>query len=144
MDGSGNIQARYTYDPWGRRTKVSGNWDADFGFAGHYYHAPSGLHLALYRAYSADLGRWLSRDPIGTARVMSASKRLPIVNPPNASLEAELLRNGPNVYVLVGDEPINRHDPLGLDNPGCDVVGDGTIGFTKDYFNKPCPLEAIS
>src|ERR1017187_8102307 len=40
----GAILARYDYDPYGRRTKVSGTMDADFGFTGHYYHAPSGLH----------------------------------------------------------------------------------------------------
>jgi RHS repeat-associated protein len=62
--GSG-LAARYDYDPWGRRTKTDGSGpEGDFGFTGHYYHAPSGLHLTLYRAYSAELGRWLSRDPI--------------------------------------------------------------------------------
>lgn len=64
-DSTGAIQARYDYNPYGRRTKVSGDFDADFGFTGHYYQAATGLHLALYRAYDADLGRWLSRDPIG-------------------------------------------------------------------------------
>ncbi len=53
----GGAQARYDYDPYGRRTKLSGSLDADFGFTGHYYHQPSGLHLALYRAYDADLGK---------------------------------------------------------------------------------------
>jgi RHS repeat-associated protein len=61
-DGSGTIRARYEYDPYGRRTKVSGDSDADFGFTGHYVHGPSGLHLALFRAYDADLGRWISRE----------------------------------------------------------------------------------
>ncbi len=64
-NGSGAVQVRYDYDPYGRRTKVSGSVDADFGFTGYYFHQSSGLHLALYRAYDADLGRWISRDPIG-------------------------------------------------------------------------------
>ena len=64
-DGSGAVQTRYDYDPYGRRTKLSGSLDADFGFTGHYYHQPSGLDLTKNRAYDADLGRWLSRDPIG-------------------------------------------------------------------------------
>ncbi len=63
-DGSGTVRARYAYDPYGRRTKVSGDLEADFGFTGHYYAAASGLHLALFRGYHADLGRWLNRDPI--------------------------------------------------------------------------------
>ncbi len=72
-DSTGTKQARYDYDPYGRRTKVSGDFDADFGFTGYYYHAPSGLHLALYRAYDADVGRWLSRDPLGELRGDSAA-----------------------------------------------------------------------
>jgi RHS repeat-associated protein len=63
-DSTGAIRARYDFDPFGRRTKLSGDLDADFGFTGYYVHAPSGLQLALYRAYDADAGRWINRDPI--------------------------------------------------------------------------------
>jgi len=91
-DSSGSIRARYSYDPWGRETEISGDLAADFGFTGHYFHVPSGLHLALYRAYSAGLGRWLSRDPIENAE----------------------LSEGLNVYLYVQDQPIYRSDPLGL------------------------------
>ena len=62
---TGIILARYDYDPYGRMTGVSGGFNADFGYAGMYYHAATGLNLTLYRAYNADLGRWLNRDPIG-------------------------------------------------------------------------------
>ncbi len=61
-DSSGAIRARYDYDPYGRRTKLSGDLDADLGFTGFYYHAASGLNLALYRAYDADTGRWKLRE----------------------------------------------------------------------------------
>ena len=88
IDSAGTVQARYDYDPYGRRTKVSGSVDADFGFTGHYYHQPSGLYLALYRAYNADLGRWISRDPI-----------------------EEL--GGLNLYGYVGNDTINYIDPDG-------------------------------
>jgi RHS repeat-associated protein len=64
-DSSVAMQARYDYDPYGRHTKLTGSLDADFGFTGHYHNQPSGLHLALYRGYDADLNRWISRDPIG-------------------------------------------------------------------------------
>jgi RHS repeat-associated protein len=89
-DSSGSVQTRYDYDPYGRRTKLSGSLDADFGFTGHYYHQPSGLHLALYRAYDGDLGRWISRDPIAEA-------------------------GGVNLYRYVLNSPINLWDPYGLD-----------------------------
>ena len=64
VDTSGAVRARYDYGLYGRRTKVSGNLDADFGFTGHYTHTPSSLVLAPFRAYDPELGRWLSRDPI--------------------------------------------------------------------------------
>jgi RHS repeat-associated protein len=67
VDASGAVVARYDYDPYGRREVVSQTVAFDWGFTGHYYHADSGLHLAPFRAYHADLGRWLSRDPLGEA-----------------------------------------------------------------------------
>ena len=100
-DGTGAVQTRYDYDPYGRRTRLTGTIDADFGFTGHYYHQPSGLHLALYRAYDADLGRWISRDPIGED-------------------------GGINIYAYVLNNPIILIDPLGLINWG--QVGNGVLG----------------
>ena len=88
-DSSGAMQTRYDYDPYGRRTKLSGSVDTDFGFTGHYYHQPSGLHLAVYRAYDADLGRWISRDPVGE-------------------------RGGIDLYTYASNNPVNLVDPLGL------------------------------
>jgi RHS repeat-associated protein len=92
-DDQGTLQARYDYDPYGRVTQTAGTFESDFLFTGHFHHAKSGLHLAPYRAYDADFGRWLSRDPLGWA---------------------ELLPEGPNVYGYVGGNPINHVDPLGL------------------------------
>jgi RHS repeat-associated protein len=81
--------ALYDYDPYGNVTKLSGDLDTDFAYTGHYYHAPSGLHLAPYRGYDPRLGRWLSRDPI----------------------EEE---GGINLYGYVGNRAVNEIDPLGL------------------------------
>ena len=89
VNNSGSVVARYDYDPYGRRTKLSGAFDSDFGFTGHYYHVPSGLHFAPFRAYSAELGRWLSRDPI----------------------EEE---GGINLYAYVVNSPVDWADLLGL------------------------------
>ena len=36
-DSSGNVRARYAYDPFGRRTKLTGDLEADFGFAGMFW-----------------------------------------------------------------------------------------------------------
>jgi RHS repeat-associated protein len=64
-DSSGNIQANYDYDPWGRQTVLSQALTADFGYAGFYVNKTTGLDLAWYRAYDPEKGRWLSRDPLG-------------------------------------------------------------------------------
>ena len=89
-DSSGAIHARYDYDPYGRRTKLTGDLDADFGFTGHYVSSQySDLAFAPFRIYSCDLGRWISRDPIG-----------------------EL--GGINLYAYVGNGPIRLIDLFGL------------------------------
>jgi len=96
-DNSGSVRARYDYTPYGAPTKISGDLDSDFLFTGHFFHASSGLHLALYRAYDAELGRWLSRDPIGEER-------------------------GLNLYVYVASDPVNLWDPFGLENYSFNVI----------------------
>jgi len=39
IDQSGTLLARFTYGPWGERTKLEGPADVDFGFTGHYTHS---------------------------------------------------------------------------------------------------------
>jgi len=67
----------------------SGGFDAVIAYTGHVFHKNSGLHLALYRAYDADLGRWLSPDPIGEA-------------------------GGMNLYGYLGGQALLYYDPNGL------------------------------
>jgi RHS repeat-associated protein len=93
-DSAGTARASYNFQPFGERTKVSGDLESDLGFTGHYYHQPSGLSVAWYRAYDARAGRWLSRDPLGEF-------------------------GGLNLYAYVENNPLNRFDPLGLQ--GCPV-----------------------
>jgi RHS repeat-associated protein len=87
-DNSGSIRARYSYDPYGRQTTLQGDLEADFGYAGMYYHGASGLNLTLLRAYDSNLGRWSSRDPLGETV-------------------------GLNLYDYVLNNPINWFDPYG-------------------------------
>jgi RHS repeat-associated protein len=84
------IRAQYRYGPYGSSKKITGDLEAEFSFTGHYLQAPSLLNLSLYRAYDSARGRWLSRDPIEE----------------NAGL---------NLYLYVGNNPINFVDSLGLD-----------------------------
>jgi len=98
-DDSQTLRARNEYDPWGGRDKLEGDLDTDFGFTGHYFHAPSGLVLAKYRAYDTDLGRWISRDPIGELDDI-------------------------NLYKYVSNQSINKIDILGLQTG---VINLGTV-----------------
>jgi RHS repeat-associated protein len=92
MDNSGNLRARYSYDPHGRRSKISGDVDADFGFANMFWSPEVNLSLTHFRAYDPELGRWLSRDPLKDAELMA----------------------GQNLYAYVENNPVNLIDPLGL------------------------------
>jgi RHS repeat-associated protein len=89
LDSSAVIVARYGYGPYGKGEAVQDGFRPAFAFAGYYLHASSGLYLTLYRALDSVLGRWLSRDPVG-------------------SDEALL-----NLYTYAGSDPINYVDPLG-------------------------------
>jgi len=63
-DNSGNIQAQYEYDPFGKVTRLQGSLNSDFQFTSAYYDLRSALNLTLHRSYSPTLGRFLNRDPI--------------------------------------------------------------------------------
>jgi RHS repeat-associated protein len=95
---TGAIVSRMAYDPYGRTTTVSGTILPTKQYAGYYQHQTSGLYLTLYRAYDANTGRWLSRDPIG-----------------------EL--GGINLYGYGADDPEYWVDPYGL-APGT-LIGPG-------------------
>ncbi len=86
------VAQQFDYDPYGRATQIAGSMTADFGFTGDYHHAATGLNLTIYRAYDPNLGRWLSRDPMGE-------------------------NGGINLYQYCFNDPINLWDPSGLIAP---------------------------
>ena len=106
LGATGAVRARYDYDPYGRVTKLAGDMDATFGFTGFHRHQASGLNLTLHRAYDAETGRWLSRDPIAE-------------------------EGGLNLYGYVDGDPINRVDPLGLQGVDC-----ASLNARIDVLNK--------
>ncbi len=98
VDASGSVQAHYEYSPFGKITASSGAMEDDFDyrFSSEVYDSESGLVYYNYRYYSAELGRWLSRDPIGE-------------------------KGGWNLYAMVGNGVVNAWDWLGL----YDLIFDG-------------------
>ena len=113
IDSTGAIRARYDYDPYGVRTKLSGDLESDFGYTGHYYHQPSGLNLSLYRAYNPTLGRWVNRDPIGE-------------------------NGGINLYGYVGNRPLRLIDLFGLD--WLEYTGQTVTWYPGKLGNRSNPL----
>ena len=102
----GKIGARYGYGLWGKRKKLSGEEETAKGFTGHYQHEGTGLVFAPYRVYSPELGRWLSRDPMGES-------------------------GGVNLYGYVLNDPVNAYDPDGLDVV---FLYDAQAAGIRDYF----------
>lgn len=84
-----SIESRYAYDLWGAPTRVGGSGMETEHYFGGYRHAMNGLQLAWFRGYDAQLGRWISRDPLGEW-------------------------DGPNIYAYVGNVPLAYRDPYGL------------------------------
>jgi RHS repeat-associated protein len=136
-DSSGNIQASYGYDPWGRQTVLSQAVTADFGYDGYYVDHSTGLDLTKYRAYDPEMGRWLSRDPLFNGR-----------------LGVYILSTGrgdSNFYRYVVNNPVRFSDPLGLINPddptgaaeqaaADQTIGDADAnGLASDLSGQPPP-----
>ncbi len=63
---TGAVQERYKYDAFGKRTALmNSSVDFDRAFTGQVYDKETGLMLYRNRYYSTELGRFVSRDPIG-------------------------------------------------------------------------------
>jgi RHS repeat-associated protein len=108
----GAIVVRFDYGPYGRSTAVVSNTLPDFNFTGLYRHAASNVDLAVYRAYDPDLGRWLSRDPIGE-------------------------RSGVNLYRYVRNDPIHLSDSLGLIDFDLFAPGSPEYANTRLFYDDP-------
>jgi RHS repeat-associated protein len=96
VDGTGTVRAQYLYDAFGQAEFIGPGAnivEPDFGFAGMFrLDLPGGgINLTRHRAYDPSLGRWISRDPLYHAE----------------------LRQGPNLYTYVGNNPVNLRDPSG-------------------------------
>ena len=71
VDADGNVVAHYEYDPYGNTIAQSGTQaDANpFRFSTKYWDGETGLYYYGYRFYCPNLGRWISRDPLGMIKL---------------------------------------------------------------------------
>jgi RHS repeat-associated protein len=88
-DEAGDVVASYSYDVFGAIRSQTGSSDNYWLFTGEQSDADSGMYYLRARYYDPETGRLISRDPI------------PFINR----------------YSYVGNDPVNRVDPLGL----CDL-----------------------
>ena len=101
VDTSGNIVARFVYDPFGAVTVLNASWGAfgGSGYAWQYLHQGgrldpvSGLYHFRNRGYSASVGRWNKNDPIG------------------------FMAGDVNLVRAILNNPISSIDPYGLQPP---------------------------
>ena len=90
-DATGAVVAHYEYSPFGKVLVANGSYASinPFRFSSEYHDDESSLVYYNYRYYSPELGRWLSRDPIGE-------------------------KGGWNLYAMVNNSIIDFYDELGL------------------------------
>jgi RHS repeat-associated protein len=131
VNTSGTVQERYGYSgfgiprymtaSFGSRTSSSYDWETLFD--GYRYDTDTGLYQVRYRYLHPNLGRWVSRDPLGdlefeVIRKSNAYKTTsPEANVVNLSEESDLFR-------FDGNSPINKIDRWGLDDAQCAACWD--------------------
>jgi RHS repeat-associated protein len=79
--------AAHEYSPFGKTTVKTGTYadENKFGFSSEYFDKETNLVYFAFRYYSPELGRWLSRDPIGE-------------------------QGGFNLYAMLANNPVNGWD----------------------------------
>ncbi|PPU91637.1 RHS repeat-associated core domain-containing protein, partial [Xanthomonas albilineans] len=96
-DTNGNAVQRYDYDPYGATTQSSTSYSNPYQYTGRE-HDQSGLYYYRARYYTAELGRFISEDPIKLA-------------------------GGVNSFAYVYENPVGEVDPRGLWGGGAIVGG---------------------
>jgi RHS repeat-associated protein len=91
---TGAIAERVDYDEFGNITQDTAPGFTPFAFAGGVYDKDAGLIRFGARDYDPTIGRWTSKDPM------------------------RFRGRQPNLYVYVGNDPVNGRDPRGSAEQG--------------------------
>ena len=118
-DSTGQEKGRWAYTPYGSLRSATGQHPV-YGFSNQEKDLSTGLLHFKYRYLDATNGRWLQIDP---AYIVSTSKMM--------------MKHGEatTAYAYVGNQAINRFDPLGLE-------GKPTSGQKKKMKGSLRPLKS--
>ena len=121
-DESGVVTERYAFSAFGVRSimapdfspRATSECEWEFGFQGQFLDTESGFYDYGYRYYSPNLGRWLSKDPIGE-------------------------EGGVNLYGFAENNGVNSVDYLGLQS-WAPIVGRNGEWLAPFGMPKPTPM----
>ena len=102
VDADGHVRVRADYDAWGNAMHANTLHGERFRYRGAFADVDSDLLLFGRRWYDPALGRWLTQDPL----LADALRRQRDVT--------SAIMDVANLYVYVGDNPLNLIDPTGL------------------------------
>jgi RHS repeat-associated protein len=119
-DPSGNVGARYLYDPFGN---LLGKWGAladanRYRFSSKEAHGPSGLYYYGFRFYDANIQRWLTQDP-------------------------RREYGGLNLYRFVRNDPVDKTDPSGEKEHNTVASAGCAVGPPRRVYARPVLLPPI-
>ncbi|WP_105616994.1 RHS repeat-associated core domain-containing protein [Vallitalea okinawensis] len=112
----GTVANRYTYDAFGNTTSAIEKVINRYQYAGEQYDDVTGYYYLRARYYNPTIGRFTQED--------------------------SYRRDGLNLYVYVGNNPLKFVDPsghygVGLDSNGDEVIISSSNGYTSPKVNKP-------
>jgi RHS repeat-associated protein len=99
-DSTGTVKATYTYNAYGSLSSSTGSVSQPFGFTGQYTDSESGLIYLRARYYDSATAQFLTRDL--------------------------LVRKTRSPYGYVAGDPLNGHDPTGLDDCSLNPFSDNS------------------
>jgi RHS repeat-associated protein len=125
-DASGAVVERYNYAPYGEltitdeagttdRTAAGSSYGNPYTYTGRYWDADAGLYYYRHRWYSADLGRFTTRDPAGYV-------------------------DGASLYQYGSASPIQKYDPSGLGEESDEVtllMEQSGCSYSETVSNQP-------
>ena len=116
VDGSRNVVASYSYDPWGKLLSSSGTL-ADINplrYRGYYYDSETGFYYLQSRYYDPEIGRFINADSY-------------------ASTDATGLLST-NMFAYCENDPVNKSDPTGEVAPILVAMAGGAmVGLAEQF-----------